>query len=219
MSWNNITINEYKDICSVVNDSNLILIDKVILLENYFGIRSNEDSFWDECTPKQLIEEINKIKWVFEQPPKTKSSFNIHTINLGQYIDIFESVKKGDDYSFLKLINVPDTIGNLLYYKEQFEIYYKDLKSKNPLIYGSSKETLTEEITLDEINQISNAKDKSAAMKSYKKDVNKKNFSWLSMVYALCDGDLSKYETIMKMSNILCHNWLTYRLSLDKNLF
>lgn len=213
--WYNVTVDEYKDILSIIND-NMSLLDKCMYIQNYFNIRDFNDSFWDNCNSKELIEEINKIKWVFEPVKEMvpKDVVDLNTINFGLYIDLFSAIVNNDDKELLRLLNCEDRIVYLFYYKNRFAEYYNILKTNHTLIYGTEDvDDTIEEINVDDIKD---AIEKSNAVNAIKKNKNQKKFSWLSMVYLLCDESLSNYSTIISTSNNLCHNWLSYKIGKER---
>jgi hypothetical protein len=247
-SWNDVSVSlwqEFKEICSKEWESDIEFQIEVISL---FWDVSPDDPFFNEITHNELLGHYKNFEWLgstIHQPPKEEIEIDgvtyflkeFHTITLGEYIDMVEFLKRGEDNlgvicACLWRKCKKDEWDNLKYEPYTFDVNKRSESFKNIPItwcYGiiekyvawmddvaKAHTSLFEPEGWDQIDGEDQLDPQEAAQIKKEIETEKKlaPFSWLRIVWDLSSQDISKFDAVFNTPVILAFNTLSMRKAL-----
>lgn len=208
------TISNYIDILEIRKED-IDTFEKIQLTTHYLGLIDIDDVMYENMNTVEYNEFMREYGYVIQDPSPLEFDFDMNKISFGQYIDLFSYYTKQDLIGFSRILglSLDDDSSKLIFGINLFNNQYNLFKEKYPLIYGSNSD---DEINQEEINKIENRKERKELQDEYNKHKLQQKFSWISVVYYLADGDITKYDNIIGQNNNFVHNWLGYKLLKDK---
>lgn len=202
-----------------------------------------EDDIWEDMDIIEMIEIIDGLNWLRNPPTNDfKRDLSglkvvpIETITLGEFIDLDSLFSSDYIENFTKIIGIfyrktkEDEWGNVIYEPHGVYDFEKrgELFLEYPITYffglinyfiefkkmiNSSYEPLFEPVITeeDEEEQEYDAEEQ----EEIKKEQVYKKWAWESLLHKLSDGDLTKYDTLLKMPVIFIFNQLGFRKELN----
>ena len=233
--WNQISVSQFLELNSLSSEDGLFnyKIDVLCILTD------KDVSYFEELELNELSELTKQIKWLQSDPPRRyKSKLDKYVLKpfskltLGEFIDLehyfsnnylehfchilallYRRTSKniyGDDiiepyeysprdrldwYLDYPITDVYGLIPEYLKYRENFTNTYTNL-----LV-----DVVTDDEVLEDADEI----------KEQKREQQKQKFAWESTIMALCNDDLSKFNSILDMSVVLVFNILGMKKTLD----
>lgn len=202
-----------------------------------------EDDVWEDMDIIEMFSLIEKLKWLNHPPTNDfKVDLNglkvipIETITLGEFIDLDTLFSEDYIENLPKIIGIfyrkikEDEWGNLIYEPHGVYDFQKrgELFLESPITYfyglinyfmgfkkmiNSSYEPLFEPVISeeDEEEQEYDAEEQ----EEIKREMVHKKWAWESLLHKLSGGDLTKYDTLLKMPVIFIFNQLGFRKELN----
>jgi hypothetical protein len=234
-NWKEVTVDSFIDIKSIDEGGNSLFLHNIEFL-SVLGDIPPEDL--EDLPPDEITDIILSVAWSRKEPStkhlKTVGRYNLYPISkitLGQYIDlehyftdnfiqhlkticairyrlseedkwgniefepyIYSIHQRAEEFSDLPITDVYGVLGEYLEFRKQINTTYSGL--------FSSEEFDTEGLTQEEIREIEQEESKS------------KKWGWESIIYSLCDGDMTKADSVLNLPLIFVLNFLSMRVEL-----
>jgi len=233
--WNQISVSQFLEINRLSSEDGVLnyKIDILCILTD------KDVSYFEELQLDELNEFIKQLKWVQSEPSRRyKNKIDNYVLkpysklSLGEFIDLehyfssdyldhfchilallYRRTSKnvyGDDiiepyeyspkdrldwYLDYPITDVYGLIPEYLKYRENFTNTYTNLLS----------DVVTDDEVLEDADEI----------KEQKREQQKQKFAWESTIMALCNDDLSKFNSILEMPVVLVFNILGMKKTLD----
>lgn len=235
-SWKDVKLYQYQDLVNL-NSEGKGVFEKYI---EYLSILTDTESEeWEDLDIEEVSVIIRNLEWLKKAPSsnyKTKINdltlINLNTLTLGEYIDIDYFIGDGVFKNFHKILailykktkidewgeikfepysfnldarseifldeSIDDVFGIINHYnifKENFINNYSNLF--NPDIPEEDLDPI-EELTIEDKREIEKEKERA-------------KWSWESLIYNLCKGDLTKYNEVLDLPLIFVFNQITFK--------
>lgn len=236
IGWQDVSVYQYQDLVQVTVDGKSIF-EKYV---EYLSILTNtEAEEWEDLDIEEVGDLIRNLEWLKRQPSSNFKTnvgkyklIDFKHLTLGQYIDInyfkteqwknFHLIlailyrqikqnewgnetiepygqinlnKRADEFLDLPINDVYGVINSFNQFDEKFkQTYYNQF---NPDIPEEDLDP-EEDLTIEDKKEIEKEKERA-------------NWAWESLIYNLCDGDLTKYDAVLELPLIFVFNQITFK--------
>lgn len=235
-SWREVKVWQYQDLVNLNIDGKGIF-EKYI---EYLSILTEtEVDEWEDMDIEDISNIIKNIQWLKKAPSSNYKTnigkftlINLNTLTLGEYIDIEHLIDDGVFKNFHKILailykqtkldewgeiryepynynlgarselfldlSIDDVYGIINYYNQFKEMFIKTYSNLfNPNIPEEDLDP-EEELTAEDKREIEKEKERA-------------KWSWESLIYNICQGDLTKYDKVLDLPLIFVFNQITFK--------
>jgi hypothetical protein len=234
-SWDEVSLFQYQDLV-LLNIEGKGIFEKYV---EYLSILTQTDTEELEDLDIEYISKIIKnIKWLEKSPSTNYKNtigdfhlINLNTLTLGAYIDI--EYYSGEFFKNLHLIFailyrkiIKNEWGEIIY-----EPYEYDLQKRSELfldesinsvygvvnLYENFKQNFTknysnlflQEVPEEDLDPIEELTPED--LKEIEKEKERAKWAWESLIYNLCDGDLTNYNKVLNLPLIFVFNQISFK--------
>lgn len=210
LSWTNCTVEEWQDVQEVIGSKGITPTDFILEIGDIFF------DLDDDLTERDLNKLKNAISFVAKpiqakamNQVKGKELKNMKRLSLSNYVDLDvlltnnnivealpEAVKILYDLNHVHEVCVSDVYNSVIDFME----YRKQVGQKYPTIFDDEEDEYPE----DFVPEDDEPEEQPKSMQE----------QWLTVVFGMCQGDLTKYQHIMSLPHILVFNWVALAESL-----
>lgn len=235
LSWKEVKLYQYQDLVSL-NIEGKGIFEKYI---EYISILTETDvEDFEEMDIEDVSTIINSIKWLKTAPSTNYKTtigdlhlIDLNKLTLGAYIDI-EYFKQDLFKNFHLILAILyrktrlNEWGEIIYEPYSYDIekrsevlldesinavfgiinYYNNFKENFLKTYADLFNQTPSEEDLDPIEDLS-----PEDLKELAKEKEKERWSWESLIYNLCDGDLTKYDKVLELPLIFVFNQISFK--------
>lgn len=210
LSWTDCTVEEWQDVQEVIGSKGITPTDFILEIGDIFF------DLDDDLTERDLNKLKNAISFVAKPiQAKAKNQVNgkelknMKRLSLSNYVDLDvlltnnnivdalpEAVKILYDLNHVHEVCVSDVYNSVIDFME----YRKQVGQKYPTIFDDEEDEYPE----DFVPEDDEPEEQPKSMQE----------QWLTVVFGMCQGDLTKYQHIMSLPHILVFNWVALAESL-----
>ena len=244
-SWNEVSLDKYKELISIKTEEYSTPFFYKLEVLAILNETSTDDELFEDLDIDELSTILDDIKWIFDAPNGLKNTIkdyklkDIKRITLGEFIDLdklFENHTENLDLicSILFKKYKEDEWGNAIeepyiYDLEKRRVDFIDIPINHiigiikyflefrELIFNTFSIIFTNPEDLEEPEDTENLSQEE--IEEIKKEIeiekSKSKWSWLKLIYDVCDGDIAKTDAVTNLSLVYVLKTLAMIKELD----
>lgn len=208
MNWNDVSVEEFIELSELQQEE---LTPTERQLES-IAIISGEDT--DDLTETELDALIIEYAWINEPIKSDKPLPRFEKLSLGSIISLEKFVTEK-----APILNM-DKICALLYERGDFQTDVNHIRNQPVTEYHKATEGYLayRKKMLDNYDDLfMNESDEEDEVEPEPIDKIQSRWAWMRLVYDLCDGDITKANTVLDLPHLMVLNWLTMVKDLKLN--